>query len=234
MNKEYFYNSIADEFDSLMNMYDTNRRIEVIFDDFLGDENLTDKLLLDAGCGTGLFTTKALDRKAKVTSIDIAPKLVELTKKKNPTTNAIEGSLLQLPFDNNTFDYVISSDVIEHTINPNKATKELIRVLKPEGKICITVPNRTFWYFSVRIANLLKIRNYQGFENWVHFNEFRKVLIHNNIKILKYKGIHLFPFVFTFLNPLLYKIDKKTDEKLGIFMVNIAAYGTKRQISRNG
>lgn len=231
MNKENFYNSIADDFDSIMNMYDTNRRIEVIFDDFLGTENLKDKLLLDAGCGTGLFTKKALEREANVTSIDIAPKLVELTKKKNPATNAIEASVLKLPFDDNTFDYVISSDVIEHTPNPYNATKELIRVLKPGGKICITVPNRSFWYFSVKIANFLKIRDYQGFENWVHFKEFRKFLIQNNIQIEIYKGIHLFPFVFSFLNPLLYKLDRITDKKLGILMVNIAAHGTKQYIN---
>lgn len=228
MNKENFYNSIADDFDSIMNMYDTNRRIEVIFDDFLGNENLKDKLLLDAGCGTGLFTKRAIERESKVTSVDIARKLVEITKKKNPTTNAIEASVLELPFEDNTFDYVISSDVIEHTSNPYNATRELIRVLKPEGKICITVPNRTFWYFSVKIANLLKIRDYQGYENWVHFKKFKTFLIQNNIQILTYKGIHIFPFVVSFLNPLLYKIDKKTDRKLGILMVNIAAYGTKK------
>jgi 2-polyprenyl-3-methyl-5-hydroxy-6-metoxy-1,4-benzoquinol methylase len=228
MSKENFYNTIAEEFDSIMNMYDTNRRIEVIFDDFLGNEDLKDKSLLDGGCGTGLFTKKAIDRGAKVTSIDIAPKLVELTKKKNPTTNAIEASLLKLPFEDNTFDYVISSEVIEHTPDPYAATLELVRVLKPHGKICITAPNRSFWFFSVKIANLFKLRDYQGFENWVHYRKFRKFLVQNNIEINTYKGIHLFPFIFSFLNPLLYKIDKKTDKKLGIFMVNVAAYGTKK------
>lgn len=228
MSKENFYNSIADDFDSIMNMYDTNRRIEVIFDDFLGKENLKDKTLLDAGCGTGLFTKKAIERNSKVTTIDIAPKLVELTMKKNPSAIGIVASLLSLPFENNSFDYVISSDVIEHTTNPYDATIELIRVLKPGGKLCITVPNRSFWFFSVKIANLLKIRNYQGHENWVHYNKFRKFLIENGIEINTYKGIHLFPFVVSFLNPILYKIDKRTDKKLGIFMVNIAAFGTKK------
>jgi 2-polyprenyl-3-methyl-5-hydroxy-6-metoxy-1,4-benzoquinol methylase len=228
MSKENFYNSIAEDFDSIMNMYDTNRRIEVIFDDFLGTENLKDKLFLDGGCGTGLFTKRAIERGANVTSIDIAPKLVELTKKKNPATTAIEASLLKLPFDDNTYDYVMSSDVIEHTTNPFDATAELIRVLKPGGKLCITVPNRSFWYFSVVLANILKIRDYQGFENWVHFKEFRKFLKQNNIQIETYKGIHLFPFVLSFLNPLLYKLDRITDKKLGILMVNIAAYGIKK------
>ena len=227
MDKEKFYDTIADDFDSIMNMYDTNRRLEVIFFDFLSTENLKDKLLLDAGCGTGLFTINALDRGAIVTSVDISPKLVEITKRKNPRSNAIVASLLKLPFDDNTFDFVISSEVIEHTPDPYAATLELIRVLKPGGKICITVPNRTFWYFSVKIANFLKIRDYQGLENWVHFNEYRRFLTTNKIKIEKYKGIHLFPFLISFLNPILKKMDKKVENKLGQIMLNISAYGTK-------
>jgi len=228
MDKEKFYDTIADDFDSIMNMYDTNRRIEVIFDDFLGSEDLKNKSLLDGGCGTGLFTKKAIERGAEVISLDIAPKLVELTIRKNPSAKGIEGSLLELPFEENTFDYVISSDVIEHTPDPLAAVKELIRVLKPGGKICITVPNRTFWYFSVKIAETFKLRDYQGFENWVHYNDLRSFLEKNNIIINKFKGIHLFPFLIPSLNTILYKIDKKTDEKLGKFMVNIAAYGTKK------
>ena len=43
MDKEKFYDTIADDFDSIMNMYDTNRRIEVIFNDFLGNDNLKNK-----------------------------------------------------------------------------------------------------------------------------------------------------------------------------------------------
>jgi len=228
MNKELFYNTISEDFDSIMNMYDTNRRIEVIFKDFLGSESLENKTLLDAGCGTGIFTQKAISMKAETTSLDIAPNLVEITKKKNPTCKGFEGSILNLPFKDNTFDYVISSDVIEHTPDPYKATIELIRVLKPGGKLCITVPNRSFWFFSVKIANLFKLRKYQGFENWVKYRKFQNFLKQNNIEIIKYKGIHLFPFIVSFLNPLLYKLDKKLDKKLGVMCVNIAAFGVKK------
>lgn len=233
MDKQSFYDSIADDFDSIMNMYDTERRIEVIFDDFFGAVNLKNKSFLDAGCGTGLFTKKAIEREAVVTSVDIAPRLVELTKNKNPNTNAVEASILQLPFDDDTFDYVISSDVIEHTPDPYAATKELIRVLKPGGRICITVPNRTFWFFSLKIADLFKLRKYQGFENWVHFYQFKEFLNNNNIQLTSYKGIHLFPFVVSFLNPLLYKIDKRIERKFGVIMLNIAAYGFKGQVPGN-
>lgn len=228
MKKELFYDEIADNFDSIMNMYDTNRRIEVIFDDFLGVDDLSGKSLLDAGCGTGWFTKKAIERGAKVTSVDISNKLIYVTLKKNPKTNPVIASILDLPFESNSFDYVISSDVIEHTSDPYEATLELIRVLKPEGKLCVTVPNKTFWYFSLVIANLFKLRKYQGFEKWVRFKVFKDFLSNNGIAVLSYKGIHLYPFVVPCLTSTLYKLDKKLENSLGAFMVNIAAYGVKK------
>ena len=45
-----------------------------------------------------------------------------------------------LPFPDNSFDYVISSDVIEHTPDPLQSTREMIRVLKPGGKIHLKTP----------------------------------------------------------------------------------------------
>jgi len=227
MSKEMFYNSISDDFSSIMNMYDTDRRINIIFNDFLGKENLKSKLFLDAGCGTGLFTKAAILREANVTAIDISPNLVNLTKKNNPSATVIECSLLHLPFQDNYFDYVISSDVIEHTSDPIAATKELIRVLKKGGKLCITVPNKSFWYFSVKLANFLNFRKYQGFENWVYYGDFKNFLVQNKIDLIDYWGFHTFPFVFSFLNPLLRYIDKVLTNKFDSIKINIASYGTK-------
>lgn len=228
MSKEKFYDSIAEEFDSIMNMYDTNRRLGVIFDDFWGKEDLRGKTLLDGGCGTGWFTKKASERGALTTSVDISEKLVAVTKKKNPQAQVICGSILELPFGNDSFDYVMSSEVIEHTPDPYQATKELIRVLKPGGKLCITVPNRSFWFFSVKLANFLRIRKYKGLENWVHYRQFKKFLLSQKIEIIEYKGIHLFPFVINCLNEFLFRLDKIFEKKLGCVMVNIAVYGVKR------
>lgn len=228
MTREKFYDSISEEFDRMMNTYDTNRRIEVIFDDFLGVAPLQGKRLLDGGCGTGRFTRKAIERGADVVSLDIAGKLVEVTRRKNPGTRALCASLLALPFDTGTFDYVISSDVIEHTRDPYTATKELIRVLKSKGKLCITVPNKSFWYFSVVLANALGIRKYKGFENWVPYYRYKRFLNANNLTIIDYKGIHLFPFVVKFLNGILYRLDKIFQRKLGFMMVNLAALAEKK------
>lgn len=230
MNKEYFYESIAGEFDQVMNMYDTNRRIEVLFNDFLGNENLSGKKLLDAGCGTGWFSKKSVERGATVTAIDLSESLVKITRQKVPGITGVVGSVMNLPFADNTFDIVISSEVIEHTPDPHQATLEMVRVLKPGGKFCITTPNKSFWYFSLVIADFLRIRKYQGLENWSHYHEYKEFLKEAGIEIVAYKGIHLFPFVFKPLNPLLKRIDKRVDRRWGKFMVNIAAYGIKKTV----
>ena len=68
---ERFYDTIAGEFDALMNPYDLGRRLEVVFEDLLGGRTLTGFSVLDVGCGTGSFTLAAIGRGARVTSLDI-------------------------------------------------------------------------------------------------------------------------------------------------------------------
>ncbi|MEA3398685.1 MAG: class I SAM-dependent methyltransferase [Patescibacteria group bacterium] len=52
----------------------------------------------------------------------------------------IVADITDLPFENNSVDFVISEFVIEHMPNPGKLIKEILRVLKPGGKIYITAP----------------------------------------------------------------------------------------------
>jgi len=54
----YFYESFAGDFDSKMNMYDTQKRLDVVFNELL-TEDIKDLKLLDGGCGTGWFSKAA-------------------------------------------------------------------------------------------------------------------------------------------------------------------------------
>lgn len=58
--------------------------------------DLKGKWLLVDGCGTGSFATRAFEREANVTSIEIAPKLVEISKRKNPSVNSINAQFYAL------------------------------------------------------------------------------------------------------------------------------------------
>ena len=58
-----------------------------------------------------------------------------------------------LGFSDKVFDLVFCSEVIEHLVNPENLLQELYRVLRPGGKLIISVPNSAFWVY--RIAGLL-------------------------------------------------------------------------------
>ncbi len=216
---ELFYDEFADEFDRKMDEYDLQRRLDIVFNELL-PKSIAGKKLLDAGCGTGHFSKVAMEKGAVVTSMDIGERLLEKVAEKCNSERVL-GSVLDMPFDDNYFDLVISSEVIEHTKAPYKALREFYRVLKPNGILALTVPNH-FWKWSCVIANALKIRPYQGIENWVGYKRLRKELEASGFKIIRYRGFHLFPFQIKFLHPVLQLMDK-FGERFGCFYINIGA-----------
>jgi len=213
-----FYESFADEFDSKMNKYDIRKRIAVVFDELL-PEDISGKKLLDAGCGTGWFSKRACERGAEVTSMDLGEKLLEKVAQKCDSKRIV-GSVLEMPFEDNTFDIVVSSEVIEHVTEPATAIYEMHRVLKPGGALVLTTPNK-LWYFAIWIANTFKLRPYEGLENWLWWNELKDELKNTGFEITERHGIHLFPFVHPLLYPLL-NFFHQFRKGLGPLMVNMA------------
>ena len=97
--------------------------------------------LLDVGCGVGELTT-FLNGNVYYTGVDNSKKRIEYAKKK------YEGKFIhsfgeEILFGNNTFDYVILTEVIEHVENPLKLLKECKRVLKVGGTFIGSTPNAT-------------------------------------------------------------------------------------------
>lgn len=220
----YFYESFAAAFDSKMNMYDTNKRLKVFFEELLSTEEIKGKKLLDAGCGTGWFSKVASDHGALVTSMDLGENLLAEVAKKCDTTRVI-GSILEIPFESNAFDVVVSSEVIEHTPDPYKALHEIYRVLKPGGIMVLSTPNR-FWYWTLWIANTFKLRPYQGFENWSGYFQLKKEVQKTGFLIEQRRGVHIIPFV----HPMTYPINNffhVYNRILAPFMVNLVVKGRK-------
>ena len=98
-----------------------------------------DTLLLDAGCGAGLFSFMAINAGAQVIGIDAAPGLLEVARQRNPENNFMEEDLEALPFASEGFNVVVGFNSFQYAGNFEKAVQEAKRVLKPGGRLVICI-----------------------------------------------------------------------------------------------
>ena len=109
--------------------------------------------ILDVGCGEGRHIFGSLQAYTDVFCTGIDQDIPSLIKCKEgldffreldtASTVFMQGSVYKLPFENNSFDLVICSEVLEHLDNYHAAIEEIYRVLKPKGKFLPSVPS--FW-----------------------------------------------------------------------------------------
>ena len=100
------------------------------------------ELVLDAGCGTGVFTSGIIEKGASVIGLDVSrPMLNRATYKIKHRFSCVCADMLYLPFENNTFDKAISITAIEFIKDARQALGELERVTKPGGAIVVATLN---------------------------------------------------------------------------------------------
>jgi ubiquinone/menaquinone biosynthesis C-methylase UbiE len=130
---------------------------------------LQSKKILDIGCGYGNMT-KFLEKKSDtIVGLDLGGVfyLPYLSEK----LSFLKSDALHIPFCDNTFDCVISLDVIEHIDDDMGFVCDVNRVLKPGGLAIIETPNRR--RLSMRILGLL--------ENNAHAQKFPKSYGHDQL-----------------------------------------------------
>ena len=124
--------------------------------------------ILEAGCGLGRILI-CLSRKGyNIEGIELNENAVRKIKDFDKDLKVVAGDILKMAYEGNSFDAVISLGVIEHfEEGPQRALKEMYRVLKPGGIFFVTVPYinliRRFLYIPYN-SLVVKIRRMQGFD----------------------------------------------------------------------
>ncbi len=103
------------------------------------------KRILEVGCGAGILAVELARRGAIATGIEVASRGVLFGSRLARRMDISRASFgvadgEDLPFRDASCDLVISSEVLEHFLRPEKALAEMRRVLKPEGRLLITTP----------------------------------------------------------------------------------------------
>ena len=97
--------------------------------------------ILDVACGTGNASIPAARLGARVTGLDLSPRLVEIARERGADAGVqvdwLEGDAQSLPFDDDSFDRVISA--IGHMFAPDhqRTADEMLRVCRPDGRVAI-------------------------------------------------------------------------------------------------
>ncbi|MBO1336621.1 class I SAM-dependent methyltransferase [Streptomyces sp. VRA16 Mangrove soil] len=94
---------------------------------------------LDVGCGTGSVVEAARTRGAHLTAVDAEPDMVTATRARVPEARAERAALPELPFPDDEFDAVTANFVLNHVADPVAALTELRRVLRPGGRVAVTL-----------------------------------------------------------------------------------------------
>jgi malonyl-CoA O-methyltransferase len=137
---------------------------------FFGD--LTDKSVLDVGCGKGRFARVLQGEQpgAAIWGLDISGEMLKFVP---AGIHRLAGSMTALPIADSTFDVVYATESLEHAVEIDRAVNEMCRVLKPGGKLAIIDKNAEHW-------GELEAPHW---EKWFNRHELERLLRQNRIEV---------------------------------------------------
>lgn len=154
--KNKFWNTVYQEVsagDSFINSHMQMRKEKVFayLNSFANDSTMN---VLDVGCGSGVYLKEMAMKGYGVVGIDLSLTMtkdasIKLSNFNQQLSEAVCGDINRLPFPDGYFDAVICVGVLEYLEDEQNTLQELCRVLKPQGAIIFTLPNR------YKIKNLL-------------------------------------------------------------------------------
>ena len=96
-----------------------------------------DVTILDLGTGTGFLARIVLKHDFNVIGLDISEDMLAVAKKKAPDTTLVRGDAERIPLKDDSVDLIVSRWVLWTLPHPGSALEEVVRVLKPDGRVIL-------------------------------------------------------------------------------------------------
>jgi SAM-dependent methyltransferase len=106
-----------------------------------GGQRLTGRIL-DCGCGIGAYLTRLAAEAEQAHGLEFDRQRARQAKQQLP--HIIQAATEALPFASETFDLILSHEVLEHVEDDRLAVSEMVRALKTNGRLIIFAPNRGY------------------------------------------------------------------------------------------
>lgn len=146
-------------------------------------------IILDVGAGTGNYSIELAKHGFEVIAVEPS-KLMRETGKKHPGLKWTEGVAEQLPAGDHSVDGIVSTLAIHHFTDLERAIQEMVRVLKPNGKLILFLadprlcPDDSCWlkdYFMPIVLN-----SYQAYKPIETIANLLNTVTNNNVQIVEF------------------------------------------------
>ena len=131
---------MAYDFDTIARDYDRMNHLMTLGLDKLWRKRAVRGLhghVLDVACGTGDMVVDLLKREADVTGADLSQEMLAIAKQKAPSVTYMVADAEHLPFGDASFDAVTCAFGVRNFVHLEQGLKEMLRVLKPGGRMVI-------------------------------------------------------------------------------------------------
>jgi ubiquinone/menaquinone biosynthesis C-methylase UbiE len=108
------------------------------------------EMILDIACGTGELERLLLEDfpHLRIIGVDISEKMLDIARSKladRPNLEFLQASAIALPFQDHSFDLVVTASALHYFEPPVDSLKEMHRILKPNGKLIVMDWCRDYW-----------------------------------------------------------------------------------------
>jgi len=174
--------------------------------------DISGKLILEVGAGTGRDGIMLSRMGGKVVSLDYSSESLRLIRDGlKPEDNVYPccGDAFSLPFPDETFDVVFHQGLLEHFRNPDDLIAENVRVLKKGGLLLVDVPQKYHYYTLIKHILILLNKWFAGWECEYSIAKLESLLRKHSLKVVKSYGDWFNP-------PIWYRMLRKGFLSLGI------------------
>lgn len=105
--------------------------------------------VLALDCGPGVLARLLADKGARVVGVDMSAVAVDMARQKGIDAHWVDLDREPLPFADGSFDTVLSDSGLEHRFFIDRPLDEAVRVLRPGGKLILSVPNIGHWRYRL-------------------------------------------------------------------------------------
>jgi len=173
----------------------TNRAQQAILHALCGEWR--QQRVLEVGPGTARFTIPLLRQGNRMTLLDVSTGMLAASRSNidalglgDGVDSFVEGSVYELPFEENSFDHALSLNVLNHLRRPGEALKQMARVIRPGSTLLFNYANLHSYYWpAARRINRRKMAIGQDvYSTWERPAEMRAFIREAGLRLVRQLG----------------------------------------------